>query len=581
VHAFSLKDFEFKVDPEIWDAAQDLHTSGSVRTLREVEPKFWVAEVATTEYHVEVEILFAATKIKSFTCECRPKLARMRFCPHVAAALIKLRQFFEKERREREKPAPKPENTHSKLTIPNILAQADTAKLLEFLREYAQIDRDFNLALKTRFAAEMTGTADFFGQLLDSVIQPCRSSKLKDAEFRRLMTTLSDLEKQQSDATMHENFLPAAQLAATVVRKLLPLVPFIQQPRLAHLEKSMLFAVRRLSAIGLKNEIAPLLEEEISNFFFDILEKNAVLTVMENDFLDYYVEKTDSKEAFQPVAELIEKRAGDSTFVLRLSAVCFTKMNQSEKLLKILDFQTDFSEVLKVISVLSERSEWAMVKLICRHFSDEKINLDARSKLALQDFSYQTAQRTNDISGQTDYLRKRYLATGNLDYYQKIKIIAGKKWPMEFEKLLGGLRGQFQSDAVRYRIASILAEEGQTAVLAAYLESENDPELLERNVDYFLRVAPEQFNRLAKRLLADFLREHFGRQSAERVRNFLSNFRKKSPAITTEIIKTLLEEFWERPALVEEIGIFLTKDDRKALFERISEKEKPLDNGEN
>ena len=197
VQPFSLKDFEFKLPPDLWDAAQDLQAAGAVRKLTEIEPKFWVAEVATNEYHVEVEVLFAATKVKGFTCECRGNSVRMKFCPHVAATLITLRHFYEKERREREKPVIRPEKEPKKLTIPNILAQIEPQKLLDFVREYAQTDPEFALALKTRFAAELPGTADFFAQLLDAVVRPCKASKPKDLDFRRLMATLGDLEKQQ------------------------------------------------------------------------------------------------------------------------------------------------------------------------------------------------------------------------------------------------------------------------------------------------------------------------------------------------------------------------------------------------
>ena len=304
MNTFALKDFEFKIDPSIWDAAQDLHTAGAVRSLREIEPKFWTAQVETADYHVEVEVLFAALKVKSFTCECRPNIFKIKMCAHVAATLIRLRQIFEKEKKEREKPIePKGSSQTTKLTVLTILIHAEPEKLADFIREYAANDRDFNLALKTRFAGELPGAADFYGQLLDSLIRPLVPQKIVDADFRRLMRTLADLDRRQNEENEYENFPAVVEMASMILQKLPPLAQKIMPPRRSHLEKFCSNAFRRLVGVSLRRGLAPILEEEIWLFVLEMPSAGLLLPVLHREAFDFFVEKTTGRDRFQQIEE--------------------------------------------------------------------------------------------------------------------------------------------------------------------------------------------------------------------------------------------------------------------------------------
>ena len=88
-----LKNFEFQINPATWNAAQDLGQAGRVKNLREIEKHFWVALVEDGEFNLETEIIITPHKIKAFTCECWAEGRRL-MCPHIAAALLKIRQFL-------------------------------------------------------------------------------------------------------------------------------------------------------------------------------------------------------------------------------------------------------------------------------------------------------------------------------------------------------------------------------------------------------------------------------------------------------------------------------------------------------
>ncbi|MCB0577433.1 MAG: hypothetical protein KDC61_22930, partial [Saprospiraceae bacterium] len=95
-----LKNFEHHISGTTWSTADDLVQAGSVKALREVEKHFWVALVEDEEGGpYEVEVMITPHKIKAFTCECWSAGRRL-MCAHIAAALLKLRQFLEQKTEE-------------------------------------------------------------------------------------------------------------------------------------------------------------------------------------------------------------------------------------------------------------------------------------------------------------------------------------------------------------------------------------------------------------------------------------------------------------------------------------------------
>ena len=152
----SLNDFEHHISPTTWYAADDLVQAGRVKNLREIERHFWVALVETDEGNYESEVMITPHKIKAYACECFTEGRRL-MCPHIAATLIKIRQFFDqREETRRMKAELKPSNELTRFTVQTALDNATPEALADFVRDFARRDRDFALALKTRFAAHVT-----------------------------------------------------------------------------------------------------------------------------------------------------------------------------------------------------------------------------------------------------------------------------------------------------------------------------------------------------------------------------------------------------------------------------------------
>ncbi|MGI9159769.1 MAG: hypothetical protein ACR2K1_08465, partial [Saprospiraceae bacterium] len=121
MNKYRLSDFEFYIDPSTWNSAQDLLQAGAIRSLREVEKHFWVAAADTPGGALEVEVIITPHRIKAYACECWSENRRL-MCPHIAAVLLKVRQYLEQRQEERRKIREvRQEKALNRLTVPGEL----------------------------------------------------------------------------------------------------------------------------------------------------------------------------------------------------------------------------------------------------------------------------------------------------------------------------------------------------------------------------------------------------------------------------------------------------------------------------
>ncbi len=572
---FNLKDFEFSLDPSVWDAAQDIAASGAVKALREVEPKFWVALVDADTYRYEVEILLSAQRVKGLTCECRPHATRMRACAHSAAVILKLRQYFEKEKVEKER-LPQPVSRSygpSRLTVQTVLSHVDPEKLIEFVREWAQNDRDFSLALKTRFAAELPGSADFFEQLLTTALLPLKNpEKIRDADFRRLMRSLEDLDKQMAAEMRSENWPAAVQIASAVLAKLPPTVSKMTGPRKMHAEKIATSVFQKLLEIGATDDIAPYFEEEIWQSALGLVAQRGLLPSMASNAstLDFFVEKTSATPSRLVELEMIEKEGSpeiDTFWPIFL--LCLAKKGEKKPVFELLTRASPQGErLLKLLRLLVERGFFELAKSATNAFLADGA-FSGWQKMQADELLFLLAEKTGDRLAQVDFMRSRFMASGNFDHFQKLKKLAADDWAAEVERLLSALKSEKPTAETARRIAGILAVEGHAPVLTAFLLSENRLELAQEHEAFLLKNAPDSLEQLYSKLLETHLTDHLGRNAAEKAADVLTNLKKRSPERAVEIARGLLQTFADRQTVIAELIAFLPKEEKIEWLRRL------------
>ncbi len=302
-----LKNFEFHINPATWNAAQDLVQAGSVKNLREIEKHFWVALVEDGEFSVETEVIITPHKIKAFTCECWAEGRRL-MCPHIAAALLKIRQFLVQKAEARQHIAEtKQSDPAGRLTVQAVLDQADSAGLSDFVRAYARRDRDFALALKTWFAGNLSGAENPFVLLLDAALPRHGGAQpLREPELRRLRKTLDDLDAQVVTAVEIGNARTVFQITTAILPKIAALLPKTADARREQLTEYGQKALRHLVQLPTA-QLSPELLEERRIVLFDFAASGHLPAELERDAIQFLSQAaTGNDQLFKKISDLFD-----------------------------------------------------------------------------------------------------------------------------------------------------------------------------------------------------------------------------------------------------------------------------------
>jgi hypothetical protein len=560
-----LKDFEHNISTTTWAAADDLVQAGKVKALREVEKHFWVASVEDGEATYEVETIITPHKIKAFTCECWTEGRRL-ICAHIAAALFKLRQFLEQKEEARKAKAELRATTElSRITVVNVLDKAAPEALAEFVQEYARRDRDFALALKTWFAGSVSNAENPFALVLDSVIPKNPQDKtFREPDFRRLRTTLEDLNKQLAYAFEERNYPTGFQLAATILQKTNPLLAKLEgQKRQQLLQQSQasFFQLAKLQ----DEQVSPEMRESAWSMVLEMAEQDFSPIEMLVPVMFFLNREATNEEKFRRISDLFD-RAPDPPppFVLPLFIGALAQRNMPEAVIRVLEDHAAKPAVIRDAIVALVQSRQPEAAFRTGEYFLEKIKFTSGQRREIEDTLLAIAKNSGDPVRQSNLLWRRFVQSGNFDYYGEMKTVAGKDWPAELKRRLAELRKQGNENIV----AVVLAAEGKKAELAQLLEKQGDLLQFQQYENLFL---PEDKTFVRSRyveLLSAYLEEHFGRTASEHVRKTLANLMQKGEqALVLDIIRALTARFGDRPSLPDELAELFPKSKRKSILQ--------------
>lgn len=559
----SLKDFEHHISPATWYAADDLVQAGSVKNLREIERHFWVALVETDDADYEAEVMITPHKIKAYACECFSEGRRL-MCPHIAATLIKIRQFYEqREETRRLKAEQKPSNELTRFTVQTALDNASPEALANFVRDYARRDRDFSLALKTRFAAHVTDAENPYALVLDSVLpKSSATNKISEPDFRRLRKALDGLEEQLDLAKSVQDFRGIFQISTAIFLKINPLLGKVEGNRRNAL---LHFCQKSFEMLGLvySTSPSPELRDSVWDSLFQIGVKSAFPPELEREALRFLGQTAIEESKFARLREMFDLTpypAPAFTLQLFLAALAVRKMPQAA--VRVLNDYADKPELIKASFLqLYYLHHWEAATLVGEEFLSKNIFPPGQTR-ELENVLLFIAEQTGDQVRQTVLLRQRFLASGSLEVLEKLKAAAGKKWPAEQKKLLAELKRRQDIP----KMAALLSAEGEQELLAQLIESHGDINILQRYESLFLPEKKEFVQARYIDFLSQYLNEHFGAPAAQYVRLRLSDLiHKGEDAMVIQIIRELTAKFPERLSLPGELVELFPKAKRKII----------------
>ncbi len=563
IQKLSLRDFEHNISPATWYAADDLVQAGRVKNLREIERHFWVALVETDEGNYESEVMITPHKIKAYACECFTEGRRL-MCPHIAATLIKIRQFYDqREETRRIKAEQKPSNELTRFTVQTALDNATPEALADFVRDFARRDRDFALALKTRFAVHVTEAENPYALVLESVLpKPSAKTKISEPDFRRLRKALDGLEEQLALAQGVLDFRSMFQISSTIFLKINPLHAKAEGNRRSAL---LYFCQKSFEALNLINTAAPSpeLRESVWETLFNFGTKHTFPPELERDGLRFLAESAKDEAKFGKLREMFDHTPYPApAFMLQLFLAALAVRNMPQAAVRVLEDYLEKPDMVKAAFLqLYYLHHWEAATLVGEHFLAKNIFPVGQSR-ELENVLLFIAEQSGDQLRQTILLRQRFLLSGSSEVFEKLKIAAAEHWPIERDQLLAELSAKGDIP----KTAALLSSEGDLEKLAELIENQGDLNLMQRYESEFLPEKKDFVQGRYTAFLSLYLEEHFGAPAAQQVRLRLSELLQKGEEeMVVKIIRELNARFPERISLPGELAELFPRSKRKMI----------------
>ncbi len=542
-----LKDFEHHIAASTRQAAEALLQSHAVKRLHEVERHFWVATVLEQERPLEAEVIITPNKIKAFACECWEE-SRRSMCPHIAAALFKIRKYLAKKAQERREEAKAAAQAQAKrLNLDDLLSDTSPGELVAFVRSYAEQDTTFALALKAHFIGKMVeeSTEHYSALLKTALPEQIKGRALRPAEVRRARLVLDRLVKQAATAHAAASF----PLSAAILQYLAERTALAEAPQ----REWLLGYCREVLRLLIHNDrLTPEQREQARHLLLALFIRGPYPAELAIDTLHFLALAARDDAFYRHIYRQFEEADYPiPTPILLLLGAALAERRQYASLQRIL--QAHFAQADVVIEVLQmlARLPYAAALLPTGIALLEAEILSSRRQLDLENLLMETAEKAGQTEALAQLLRRRFCRQGDISTLTRLRQAGGASWPQERERLMAELRALETWD----KLALLFAQEGELETLAALLQECADLSLVQQYEHLFLPQQAEFICNMYLSALGHHLNTHFGRQAAEYARDHLATLVGKGHApLASQIAQSLVERFPERPYLPEKLA---------------------------
>lgn len=268
--AFSFKQLEDHIEAPLLAAGEQLLHRGYVKGMQQVRSQEWLVQVGAEQ----VRIKAGKTRVQSLHCSCE-EFRQSGLCAHAVAAMLALRKHLQEDLPTAQSIAGN--DTKSEVySVEVLLRQIQPEALEEFVRQYAQRDKGFALALKARFMRPGTpGHArEQVQELLKTAVRANRSTKdqISARSLQNLLALGRQLLRQTEELIAGGDYSEAWSICSALMEHLMPLHGKTEG-RSSMLERLALDLLK-LNSVFLEQAIAPALKNTILLFNLAELEKS-------------------------------------------------------------------------------------------------------------------------------------------------------------------------------------------------------------------------------------------------------------------------------------------------------------------
>ena len=560
---FSLQKLEAHIDESALLEGEALFEAGGVKQLFELEKHLWLAEVEAEDRY-EVEVKISPSKVLAATCECEEFL-KHKECSHLAAVLLKLRQYLSalKVKKQRARDAKK---STRKLTTNVILEHIKPEDLTAFVRDYAKTNRSFSLALKAKFAGQVSqiSSNEKYLQLLDGIVgmarRPDRSISVRGVQ--KINKVLVELLGQIGDNIAIENYKEALFQIQSIIEKIPPILKKAADDK-GLLTTSLKETFRALDEL-IQSSIPPALKADIWDY---AMEESKKLVYRSNridiNFYELLLKMTKEKVKLEQLVQHIEEQIKRYKKEDRdYSKLMLTKIHVLDKGGKKAAIRALVKENLANPKVLfyaidqyRKQKRYDRAKSLA--LDGLKSSKDKSVSGKLEEVLLQLAEDMGEVDTILEFAEKRLIATLDSKYFFKIRENFSGDWEEKFAELVQTLQKLPYSMKRRDLVAIVYNEEGRKEELLAYLQKMTSIDLLKEYGPLLVQDFKKETRELYKKLLNQYLRNHIGRKPSLKIRGVIAKLMEAGEARLAEsLVEEFRESYSERHSLMEELEVF-------------------------
>ncbi len=574
---FSLDKLELYLDDDILLGADALMNAQKLVSLTEVEKNLFLARFTEGADLVETEVQLIGTKVKVATCECAD-FHEKEICSHIGAALLTLlerRNVKSEARKATTLKAAQNADAPPKLTIPNILKRIEAQQLIEFIADYARNDKQFALALKTRFASDLSsGTVEeHYKTLIDNTLRSVKNPKgrITPKGWQQVFTMIDELRQKA------ETLFKGGELSHCfdVIKVTLPLVHRLMRTSESPKSKIERRQVQLTEILRGYDEllVSPELSQQMWDFILNEYNQNCRQEFSTRLF-DALLKNADSDARVENLLHIIDGQIIACRQFLEIKDRLMTQKVQvlqksgrvAEASALILSVSANPDVLLFAVQNALTNNDFELAKSLCQNgLKIFKNNPIARE--TLEENLLTIAESQSDTEGVYFYGERRLLATFRYEFYTRLKKISLTQ--QKKLDLIQKLENQTYRIEKRDLLAAIYFEEQLLDKLTGMITEMQSLELLRRyGVDLY-KIDTESTVELHKKVIYEYLFTHLGRPPAQRIRQVLESLIARGGRALAERLKSdLKRNFPERYSLNEELEDMMDDLERKAILEQ-------------
>ncbi len=547
-----LKEFKKLAEPAIWKRGKSYFEDGAVGRLEDDGNGHWEAIVSgNDDYEVSVDIQFG--HVQKWSCDC-PYDGDI--CKHVVAVALAIQD------KKKTIPVNVEESASKPKTFEQLVAAVSNEELRNFVKQYADSDKNFKRAFQVNFAEKNPagGKAQYAKLIAQSLHSAMgRYGFIDYYHAREAFDTVFNLLDKANELQNQKNFAETWLIASAVVEQVSEVTGSIDDSD-GVIGESFEGAFNLISELTDNAEVPMPLKEQMFDWHKAEYPKDKYQNYGDDTILDSMVELAEVANRTGEIFPILDAAIKRTTSEYELISL----LQQKARLLKSLDRMQEYTELvtsnlqhpefrkIKLAELLEHKHYTEAEKLIKEGIRISEAQKHGGTTQQWKEQLLEIYRKTNQHEKYLVLLRELFYSQ-NRQYYPLLKKTIGhEKWPEELAMIISNLKKShwdwnflFELYAAELMLADLLQLIGQHAEFR----------LIKTYESLLLPEFPAEILKLYDQVCQSYAAQANARGDYHELASMLKHVQKLEGGkpLVTRLLTTFREVYKRRPAMMDEL----------------------------